>query len=97
MFTGIVQAVGELKRVTSQEGGLRLNIAPGMLDLRDVNVGDSIAINGVSRSTLWWRHVSRGVSRDTLTCTEAWITWAHFNSKKPRAFAGWASSVVARG
>ena len=67
MFTGIVQAVGELKHVASQESGLRLNIAPGMLDLRDVNTGDSIAINGVclTVTTLVDGMFSVDVSRET--------------------------------
>ena len=72
MFTGIVQAVGELRRITSLAGGLRLDIAPGMLDLRDVNTGDSIAINGVclTVTALMDGMFSVDVSRETLSCTE---------------------------
>ncbi|KIO49499.1 riboflavin synthase [Nitrosospira sp. NpAV] len=72
MFTGIVQAVGELRRIASQESGLRLDIAPGMLDLRDVNTGDSIAINGVclTVTALADDMFSVDVSRETLSCTE---------------------------
>lgn len=71
MFTGIIEAVGELKRLTSLEGGLCLNIAPGMLDLRDVNTGDSIAVNGVclTVTTLADGMFSVDVSRETLSCT----------------------------
>lgn len=71
MFTGIIEAVGELKRITSLEGGLCLNIAPGMLDLRDVNTGDSIAINGVclTVTALAAGMFSVDVSRETLSCT----------------------------
>ncbi|ARO86735.1 riboflavin synthase [Nitrosospira lacus] len=71
MFTGIVQAVGELRRITSLEGGLRLDIVPGTLDLRDVNTGDSIAINGVclTVSALTDDMFSVDVSRETLSCT----------------------------
>lgn len=71
MFTGIVQAVGELRRITSLESGLRLDIAPGTLDLRDVNTGDSIAINGVclTVSALTDDMFSVDVSRETLSCT----------------------------
>lgn len=71
MFTGIVQAVGELRRITSLESGLRLDIAPGTLDLRDVNTGDSIAINGVclTVTALTDNMFSVDVSRETLSCT----------------------------
>lgn len=71
MFTGIIQAVGELKRIASQGGGLRLDIAPGALDLRDINTGDSIAVNGVclTVTTLADGTFSMDVSRETLSCT----------------------------
>lgn len=53
MFTGIVQAIGEIVAVApaqvawSADGqGLRLTIGVGGLDSSDVRIGDSIAING---------------------------------------------------
>ncbi len=77
MFTGIIEAVGELKRITSLEGGLCLNIAPGMLDLRDVKTGDSIAVNGVclTVTTLADGTFSVDVSRETLSCTVGLDRW----------------------
>lgn len=49
MFTGIVAAVGRIERVDplgDDEAGVRLRIDAGDLDLSDVAVGDSIAIQG---------------------------------------------------
>ena len=48
MFTGIVAAVGRIERVESlgQGAGLRLHVDAGGLDLSDVVIGDSIAIQG---------------------------------------------------
>ncbi|KMZ12039.1 Riboflavin synthase eubacterial/eukaryotic [Candidatus Burkholderia humilis] len=50
MFTGIVAAVGRIEKVTplgsEPEAGVRLTIAAGSLDLADVELGDSIAIQG---------------------------------------------------
>jgi len=50
MFTGIVAAVGSIKSVTPQQGGLdaglRLDIDAGGLPMDDVALGDSISING---------------------------------------------------
>lgn len=47
MFTGIIEALGEIG-VTEQRGGdLRLHIRTGNLELDDVVLGDSIAVNGV--------------------------------------------------
>lgn len=47
MFTGIIQAVGTVRAISRQGGDMRLRIATGKLDLGDVQLGDSIATNGV--------------------------------------------------
>ncbi|AMO58312.1 riboflavin synthase subunit alpha [Endozoicomonas montiporae] len=47
MFTGIIEAVGRLQSVEKRQGDLRLTIDSGKLDLSDVQLGDSIATNGV--------------------------------------------------
>lgn len=47
MFTGIIQSVGKINDVTSVGEDLKLRIDVGNLDLGDVAVGDSIAVNGV--------------------------------------------------
>ncbi|TWG80250.1 riboflavin synthase alpha chain [Cupriavidus gilardii J11] len=49
MFTGIVAAVGRIESVTplgDADAGVRLRIDAGGLDLSDVQIGDSIAIQG---------------------------------------------------
>jgi riboflavin synthase len=81
MFTGIIEAVGEIKQVTplstSSSGiaadGIRLDIAPGGLDLSDVKTGDSIAVNGVclTVTTLREGRFTVEVSRETLGCTQS--------------------------
>ncbi|GHD39405.1 riboflavin synthase [Parahalioglobus pacificus] len=47
MFTGIIQAVGEIAALEPRGGDLRLRIHTGKLPLEDVALGDSIATNGV--------------------------------------------------
>jgi riboflavin synthase len=47
MFTGIVAAVGRITRIETTAGGRRLVIDAGGLDMADVAIGDSIAVNGV--------------------------------------------------
>jgi riboflavin synthase len=71
MFTGIVSAVGEIVRAEPREKGLRLRIDAGTLDLQDVGVGDSIAINGVCLTvvTLAGREFEVDVSQETIDCT----------------------------
>ena len=50
MFTGIIAAIGTIDHIAPlmdhPQSGLRLSLSPGKLDLTDVVVGDSIAING---------------------------------------------------
>lgn len=72
MFTGIVEAVGEIKQIRPLEGGISLSIMPGMLDLEDVKTGDSIAVNGVCLTVTAVVNdmFSVDVSRETLDCTE---------------------------
>lgn len=47
MFTGIIQAVGTIAAVENRGGDRRFRIRIGKLDLADVALGDSIAVNGV--------------------------------------------------
>ncbi len=47
MFTGIIEAVGSIVSMEPKGGDVRLRIATGKLDLTDVKLGDSIAVNGV--------------------------------------------------
>jgi riboflavin synthase len=72
MFTGIVEAVGEIKQIGSLEDGLSLSISPGSLDLTDIKIGDSIAVNGVclTITSLANELFSVDVSQETLSCTQ---------------------------
>ena len=46
MFTGIIEAVGEIAAMQQQGGDMRLRIRTGKLDLSDVKLGDSICTSG---------------------------------------------------
>jgi riboflavin synthase len=75
MFTGIVQAVGRIAAATPRGDGLRLEIDPDGLDVGDVGVGDSIAVNGCCLTVVAKEGVDTGarlafdVSAETLRCT----------------------------
>ena len=47
MFTGIILAVGKISAIERKSGDFRLSIDTGKLPLNDVQLGDSIAVNGV--------------------------------------------------
>ena len=71
MFTGIIQAVGEIKEIVPLKSGLRIKIMPSKLDLSDVQIGDSIATNGVCLTIIAVDNhmLIMEVSRETLACT----------------------------
>lgn len=47
MFTGIIQAVGNIASLEQRGGDMRLGVHGGKLSMTDVNPGDSIAVSGV--------------------------------------------------
>jgi len=71
MFTGIVTSIGNIDKAVPRDGGLRLSIDAGMLDLSDVAVGESIAVNGVCLTVIAASgdRFDVDVSQETLACT----------------------------
>lgn len=71
MFTGIVAAVGRIASVAPQGDGLRLVVAPGGLDVADLAVGDSLAVNGCCLTVVAIDAdaLAFDVSAETLRCT----------------------------
>ena len=47
MFTGIIQAIGQIQKLEQKGGDARLTVDIGSLDLTESDLGDSIAVNGV--------------------------------------------------
>ena len=71
MFTGIIADVGVIADKQDREGGLRLRIVTRNLGMDDVQLGDSIAVNGVCLTAIQieGRSFTVDVSRETLHCT----------------------------
>ncbi|MEA3095079.1 MAG: riboflavin synthase [Caballeronia sp.] len=77
MFTGIVAAVGRIEAVTplgsatDADTGVRLTVASGGLDLADVELGDSISIQGACMTVIEKSTASFAVdvSRESLNKT----------------------------
>jgi len=71
MFTGIIQSVGSILDLKQKGGDVELSVHTGKLDLQDVVLGDSIAVNGVCLTAikLGKDHFSADVSRETLSLT----------------------------
>ncbi len=84
MFTGIIQAVGKIHEFEARGADARMVIHAGGLDLSDVAVGDSIAVNGVCLTAvaLTPTAFTVDVSAETLGCTEGFAPGAEVNLEK---------------
>jgi len=84
MFTGIVATVGKIAAVAPKGDGLRLVVAPGSLDISDVAVGDSVAVNGCCLTVVAKSGATLGfdVSAETLACTAGLDGTADVNLEK---------------
>jgi riboflavin synthase len=71
MFTGIIEAIGQVRALQARAGDLRLCIGSGNLDMHDVALGESIAVNGVCLTVVAFsaEHFEADVSNETLRCT----------------------------
>ena len=73
MFTGIVAAVGRIEKVAVLGDGVRLTVSTGALNLDDVGLGDSIAIQGACMTATAIRKEAReidfDVSKESLSKT----------------------------
>ena len=71
MFTGIIEAIGEVAELQPKGEDLRLRIRTGKLALQDVEIGDSIATSGVCLTVveLPGDGFCADVSVETLACT----------------------------
>jgi riboflavin synthase len=71
MFTGIIQAIGSIKTVEKLGDGYRLKIEAGGLDMSDVQLGDSIALQGACMTVVEMstNHFSIDISAESLNKT----------------------------
>jgi len=71
MFTGIIQAQGNIQEIRKSNKGAVFVFNSTSLDLSDVSIGDSIAVNGVCLTVtqLDNNSFSTDVSQETLNCS----------------------------
>ena len=77
MFTGIIQAIGTIAALEPKGQDVRVRVQTGKLDLSDVQLGDSIAVNGVCLTAVelpgdgFWADVSgETLSRTTFAALQ---------------------------
>ena len=71
MFTGIIEAVGSVAKLQQLGSDWRLSIDSGKMDLSDVSLGDSIAVNGCCLTVvnLQDKLFAADVSNESMRCT----------------------------
>ncbi len=71
MFTGIIQALGKIETIEKQGGDIQMQVVSNKLGFDDVQLGDSIAVNGVCLTAvdMTKNSFTADVSNETLTCT----------------------------
>ena len=84
MFTGIVAALGSVRAAVPSGQGSRVTIGAGGLGLADVQVGDSIAVDGCCLTVveLGADAFAVDVSRETLNCTAGFPVGRPVNVEK---------------
>jgi len=66
MFTGIVEEVGIIKKITDKTSGVQIDISANKI-MDDMNIGDSIAVNGVCLTVI--KHLKNSFSLDLVAET----------------------------
>jgi riboflavin synthase len=88
MFTGIVAAVGRIASIkplgNEPEAGVRLTVEAGALDLEDVQLGDSISIQGACMTVIGKTDhaFDVDVSRESLNLTSGLAQTGEVNLEK---------------
>ena len=90
MFTGLVEATGRVATIEAKGGDVRLRIASDTLGFGDVQLGDSIAVNGVCLTVVAFdaQGFDADVSTETLSRTTlgAWSAGRLVNLEKSLRF-----------
>jgi riboflavin synthase len=84
MFTGIVETTGSIHSTSPTAKGACIEIAAGSLDMSDVRIGDSIAVDGccltvIEKTALGFR---ADVSEETMNCTTGFALGRVVNLEK---------------
>ncbi len=72
MFTGIIEALGTISALNAKSGDFELQVDVGELDMADVKLGDSIAVNGTCLTVTAFSDTqfSADVSSETIKCSK---------------------------
>ena len=71
MFTGIIESIGIIKSMDNEGGDLKVNVTLNEKKLQDINIGDSISVNGICLTVTDIKENLLGfdISKETLSRT----------------------------
>ena len=71
MFTGIIESIGIIKSMDNEGGDLKVNVTLSGKKLYDINIGDSISVNGICLTVTDIKEGLLGfdISKETLSRT----------------------------
>ena len=71
MFTGIIETLGSVQAIEKKSGDIRFIVNVGKLDMSDVSLGDSIAVNGICLTAIAFDETTftADVSNETISLT----------------------------
>ncbi|MDC0999800.1 riboflavin synthase [Methylophilaceae bacterium] len=71
MFTGIIESIGIIKSMNNEGGDLKVNVTLSGKKLNDINIGDSISVNGICLTVTDVNEdlLSFDISKETLSRT----------------------------
>ena len=71
MFTGIIEDIGEINDLVNTDFGKKLSIKTNSIDIDDIKLGDSIAINGICLTVIDKKNnlLLFDVVEETINCT----------------------------
>lgn len=76
MFTGIIQGLGRIQQIEVDESGCRLALSIDELANQSIQLGDSIAVNGVCLTVVRYKagvaHFDVSLESLSKTCLEDW-------------------------
>ena len=84
MFTGIIEATGFIESIEAKGGDARYVFNTGKLELNDVELGDSIACNGVCLTVI--EKFEQGFAADVSVETIDVTCMKHYSEKQPVNF-----------
>ena len=99
MFTGIIESIGTIKSIDREGGDSQINISFNKDKLKDVNIGDSISVNGICLTVknISENLLSFDVSKETLSRTSPLKISQELNLESSLRFNGKVSGHFVTG